>query len=239
MQPEHGKKVKEDYDSILRWSCTTTPPVCGFFSTRIPNRNEWKKTKTLDQKVIDIHLYRRLKARWKSSPLSINMCMRLQAEWLLKSTAIRQSVTIYSDSQAAIWFLLCNCTTLKVAIKCRCNLKKLSTKFNTAMVWIHGHSDIPRNCMADELAKEGTLLSPIKHANNAGLPFSTAKYMLKQIQGGWIVEWGFTERDCATTLMICAAVVATKKRCSLWSTTLVTVESWNLRKLGISLPNDK
>lgn len=100
---------------------------------------------------------------------------------VLKGKAKAQWVTIYPDNQAAIRSLQCSSTTSSEAIKCGNFLNKLSAKYSPAIVWVPGRRDIPGNCKADELAREGTLLLTIKHAHDAGLPPFTAKYMLKLI----------------------------------------------------------
>lgn len=101
----------------------------------------------------------------------------------------------------------------KVAKNCRSNLIKHSPKCNTAMVWAPKQSGIPDNCLEDELAKDGTILTLIKLTYVAGLLVFTAKYMLKlgvcQRNRLQIAEGDHVQRDQTAVFKITRVRVST------------------------------
>lgn len=57
------------------------------------------------------------------------------------------------------------------------------------MVWVPQHGNTPGNCMANEPAREGILISTIKHSPDADLPFYIAKKTFaKEADSRWLSE---------------------------------------------------
>lgn len=83
-----------------------------------------------------------------------------------------------SDSQAAIKSLQSVSQKSKLAIECRSALNKLATKHRVNITWVPGHSDIPGNCRADELARAGTLLPAAAIDIKLGIPIADRKLFL-------------------------------------------------------------
>ena len=55
---------------------------------------------------------------------------------------------------------------------CRSSLNEMTEQFNIHLIWVPGHRDIPGNCKADELAKNGTLLPNVRQKHNIGTPLA-------------------------------------------------------------------
>jgi hypothetical protein len=51
---------------------------------------------------------------------------------------------------------------------------------NVNLVWVPGHRDIPRNCEADELARNGTMLPDTSLNKYPGVSFANCKLLLKE-----------------------------------------------------------
>ena len=83
-------------------------------------------------------------------------------------------VSIFSNSQAAIKSLS------GFVNNSRDCLDLLSGRLTSvSLVWVPGHSDIPGNCRADELAKAGALL-PEFSSIELGLPLASVKLDIEQ-----------------------------------------------------------
>ena len=65
------------------------------------------------------------------------------------------NIVIYSDSMGALKALSNRESTSKTVIECQGNLNNLARNYSVTLQWIKGHSDIPGNDLADELAKKG------------------------------------------------------------------------------------
>ena len=60
-----------------------------------------------------------------------------------------------SDSQAAIKALASANSRSKIVIACRTQIEELNSANAVHLVWVHGHSSIAGNELADELARSG------------------------------------------------------------------------------------
>ncbi|KAM8721113.1 hypothetical protein ACLKA7_007049 [Drosophila subpalustris] len=66
------------------------------------------------------------------------------------------TISIYSDSQAAIRSIAATTTKSTSVSKCRKSLHEMAEHFDICLIWVPGHQDISGNCVADELARQGT-----------------------------------------------------------------------------------
>ena len=51
---------------------------------------------------------------------------------------------------------------------------------NICLCWIPGHRDIPENCKAEELAREGTTTELESLHNDYGIPIATLKHKFEE-----------------------------------------------------------
>lgn len=84
-------------------------------------------------------------------------------------------ICILSDSQAALQALDSIEINSRTMNSCRKSLYEMADQLEHSLCWVSGHRDIPGNCRADELAREGTtkplLASNIEH----GAPLASLK----------------------------------------------------------------
>ena len=114
-------------------------------------------------------------------------------EWLARNVVSARHINIYSDSQAAIKSLKSTIQTSKVSRKCKISLNGISEHFKVRLVWVPGHSNVPGNCKADELARRGTTETITDKFINIGRPLATLKLAIKmRMMETWIQRW----RDC-------------------------------------------
>ncbi|KAM8701809.1 hypothetical protein ACLKA7_001832 [Drosophila subpalustris] len=66
------------------------------------------------------------------------------------------TISIYSGSQAAIRSIAATTKKLTSVSKCRKSLHEMAEHFDICLIWVPGHQDISGNCIADELARQGT-----------------------------------------------------------------------------------
>lgn len=86
-----------------------------------------------------------------------------------------RDVYIFSDSQAALKSLESTRHSSKTIVQCHQLLEKVSQYFNITLVWVPGHRDIEGNCVADELAREGTKMELYSHNQAIPMPIATCK----------------------------------------------------------------
>lgn len=100
--------------------------------------------------------------------------------WLRNNVVTYTKVNIFTDSQAAIKSLNSSTVNSKTVRKCLTSLLVMSEFFQFRIIWVPGHSDIPGNCVADELARKGTALQAPCHMESAYMPFATCRLMIDQ-----------------------------------------------------------
>ena len=88
-------------------------------------------------------------------------------------------ICIFSDSQAAIKSLGNILSHSKTVIACRRSLQEIANHVPLHLIWVPGHRDISGNCIADELAREGTNLPLLQEREHFGIPLSTCKLQVK------------------------------------------------------------
>ncbi|KAL7723642.1 hypothetical protein ACLKA6_007567 [Drosophila palustris] len=60
------------------------------------------------------------------------------------------TISIYSDSQAAIRSIAATTSKSTSVSKCRKSLHEMAEHFDICLIWVPGHQDISGNCIADE-----------------------------------------------------------------------------------------
>ncbi|KAL7726480.1 hypothetical protein ACLKA6_001102 [Drosophila palustris] len=88
------------------------------------------------------------------------------------------TINIYSDSQAAIKSIAATTTKSLSVLKCRKSLHEMAEHFDICLIWVPGHQDIPGNCIADELARQGTTEILLPDKEDISMPLATCKLML-------------------------------------------------------------
>ncbi|XP_044317430.1 uncharacterized protein LOC123038043 [Drosophila rhopaloa] len=88
-------------------------------------------------------------------------------------------INIYSDSQAAIKSIYSTNTNSRTIADCRKSLHEMANQFTVSLIWVPGHRDIVGNCIADELARQGTTIPLLPGKENVGMPMATCKLIIK------------------------------------------------------------
>jgi len=65
-------------------------------------------------------------------------------------------IFIFSDSQEALRALDSYTTNSKTISECRKSLNEMAAHLRINLIWVPGHRNIEGNCIADELASQGT-----------------------------------------------------------------------------------
>lgn len=103
------------------------------------------------------------------------------ANYCLQEKLFAKGVSICSDSQAAISALGSYKFDSKLVLECREALQALARETSVNLVWVPGHSDIPGNEKADELARSGSSRTPI----GPGPAIPLSKSWIKAVNRRW------------------------------------------------------
>jgi len=55
----------------------------------------------------------------------------------------------------------------------------MGSQFTISLIWVPGHRDIVGNCIADELARQGTIVPLLPGKENVSMPMATCKLNIK------------------------------------------------------------
>jgi len=89
-------------------------------------------------------------------------------------------IFIFSDSQAPLRALDSYTTNSKTISECRKSLTEMTTHLRINLIWVPGHRNIKGNCIADELARQGTTADILRDKDTVGMPMATCKLHLRQ-----------------------------------------------------------
>jgi len=78
-------------------------------------------------------------------------------------------IFIFSDSQAALNPLNSYTTKSKTVSECRKSLNEMATHLRIHLIWAPGHRNIEGNCLADELARQGTTADILRDKDTVGM----------------------------------------------------------------------
>ncbi|XP_014287016.1 uncharacterized protein [Halyomorpha halys] len=96
-------------------------------------------------------------ANSQAEVFAINVC----AQNLIKEGMRERLITIYTDSQAAIYALDNYATRSKLVEECKANLNSLSLANKVWVEWVPGHKGIKGNERADYLPRKGSEYIPL------------------------------------------------------------------------------
>ena len=99
-------------------------------------------------------------------------------KWLMRNITTSTTINIFTDSQAAIKSLNSMTIRSKTVRDCLTALTEVANYFQIKIAWVPGHSDIPGNCKADELARAGTHLQNRSIRENLNIPFATCRLLI-------------------------------------------------------------
>ena len=102
----------------------------------------------------------------------------------LLCSCIDRSISICSDSQAALKSISAAKTTSYLVWETAMTLQQLSMHNCVRLLWVPGHSNIDGNETADELAKQATLMDYVGPEPALGLSLMNIKYEISQ----WSVQ---------------------------------------------------
>ncbi|XP_070528303.1 uncharacterized protein [Cardiocondyla obscurior] len=167
----------------------------------IPSREQWRKADFLNGLRPDVwftdgsgkdnrhgaRIYEPTKKHRSSLPLeeyatvfqaevkAIAECSQIQ----IADQTSSKKIYICSDSRAAINALIKQSTNSMTVWSCMRTLSKLGETNKVTLVWISGHQGIHGNEVADELAKQGTLIEPA--GRNVYVPFVMEKRIIRKL----------------------------------------------------------
>jgi ribonuclease HI len=175
------------------------PPDKRFFTTKIPSREEWVEKEHEQYGTTNIFtdgskLAEQVGFGIFSSDIGINQshripdyCSVFQAEVIaLKQAAEILSVNgisgkdihILTDSQAAVRALSSSYVKSCVVQSCIISLNEISKNNRIQVVWIPGHNGYKGNCVADELARNGSALETVTTSESINIPIRSCKTMI-------------------------------------------------------------
>jgi len=83
-------------------------------------------------------------------------------------------IFIFSDSQAALR------SEPKTIYECRKSLDEMATHLRINLIRVPGHRNIEGNCIADELANQGTTDDILRDKDTVGMPMATCRFHHRQ-----------------------------------------------------------
>lgn len=165
------------------------------FKVKIPTRKEWKEGNILRE--TDSVLYtdgskmdcgvgagvfsesNNISKKYRLPDTSSVFQAEVLAIWKAcklsrEDNSSRRSITVATDSQAAILALNSASISSKLVLKCEKELALLSSEIDVTLLWVPGHRNIHGNEMADELARGGASMD-IAQAEQVDPPLNTTK----------------------------------------------------------------
>ena len=133
-------------------------------------------------------------------------------DWLQTNVVTCNTVSIYTDSQASIKSLLSASLRSKFASECLASLMVMTEYFQIKLIWVPGHCDIPGNCIADSLARQGTTAQVLHSKEGVGMPMATCRLLINQwVQNKFASRWSSTH-SCKHTKTIWPVLDVAKSR---------------------------
>ena len=106
--------------------------------------------------------------------------MKIGAECLVDKNLRRTKIIFHSDSQAAIRAVSAVSANSRLVEECRGALNRLGETHDVSLEWVPGHSDIPGNEKADELARGGAGSSMLGPEPFCGIALASIKLHLEK-----------------------------------------------------------
>lgn len=100
----------------------------------------------------------------------------------IRRTYKNKQILIITDSQAALKALLTCKTSSRLVDECLQRITELAEHNRVKLVWVPGHSGIPGNEKADELARQGSNANMIGPEPSVGIP----RCSTRRVTGEWI-----------------------------------------------------
>jgi len=91
-----------------------------------------------------------------------------------------KDIFIFSYSQAALRILDFYTKNSKTISECRKSLNEMATHLRINLIWVPGHGNVRGNCIADELARQGTTVDIPRDKDTVCMAIATCKLHLRQ-----------------------------------------------------------